>query len=247
MRPFTTMESQKMQDLRKHLEKHFHFMGGRDNMPILAEPMSRKEEWVTKWDVADPANFITHSSSMRNGGRLQLAKTMSDMGLKTAVEVACRYGQIDYKSQADESAKLWLDNIADLYLTCIDPYVAYHRVSQERQDLIYAEAQKNAAKFGFNLMRIASLDAVDGYDDGELDWVCIDGNHCFDAAVQDIIRWAPKVRVGGLVLVHDYCEFALSGVIPAIDSYTQCHWIDPWYVTRDKEPTAFWQRGEERA
>jgi len=54
------------------------------------------------------------------------------------------------------------------------------------------------------------------------------------------------VRIGGLVLVHDYCAFGMSGVIPAIDSYTHCHWIDPWYVTRDQEPTAFWQRGAER-
>jgi hypothetical protein len=204
-----------MQDLRQILEKHFRFQHGPDNLPILATPMPRK-----------------------NGGRVQLAKTMADMGLKMGVEVGCRYGA---------SAKLWLENIPGLDLVCIDPYVAYHRVSQERQDLIYAGACENAAKFGFALRRAASLDAVDEFVDGELDWVHIDGDHSFDAAVQDVIRWSKKVRVGGLVLVHDYCAFGLSGVIPAIDSYTHCHWIDPWYVTRDQEPTAFWQRGAERA
>jgi hypothetical protein len=204
-----------MQDLRKHLNKHFRFGGGRDNLPILATPLSR-----------------------RAGGRIALAKTMADMGVKKMVEIGCRYGA---------SGMLWREHIPDLDLTCIDPYVAYHRVSQERQDLIYAGAQENAAKAGFKLVRMASLDAVDGYDDGELDAVNIDGNHTFDAAVQDIIRWAAKVREGGLVLVHDYCAFGLSGVIPAVDGYTHCHWIDPWYVTRDQEPTAFWMRGTERA
>lgn len=204
-----------MKDLRKHLNDHFRFMGGRDNLPILATPMPRK-----------------------NGGRIQLAKVMRDMGLKKAVEVGCRYGA---------SAKVWTEGIPGLDLTCIDPYRAYHRVGQERQDLIYAGACENAEKFGFKLIRKASLDAVDDYEDGSLDWVHIDGDHCFDAAVQDIIKWSPKVREGGLVLVHDYCAFALSGVIPAIDSYTHTHWIDPWYVTRDKEPTAFWQKGAERA
>ncbi len=203
------------QDLRKHLEKHFRFMGGRDNLPILATAMPRK-----------------------NGGRVQLAKTMADMGLKKAVEVGCRYGA---------SAKLWRENIPDLDITCIDPYRAYHRVSQKRQDKIYAGAQENSALYGFKLMRAASLNAVDLFENESLDWVHIDGNHCFDAAVQDIIRWAPKVRVGGLVLVHDYCAFGLSGVMPAVDAYANCHWIDPWYVTRDNEPTAFWQRGAERA
>lgn len=204
-----------MQDLRKVLEKHFRFQGGLDNLPLLATAMPRK-----------------------NGGRMQLALTMRDMGLLKAVEVGCRYGA---------SAKLWLENIPGLDLTCIDPYRAYHRISQARQDLIYAGAQQNSATYGFKLIRSASLEIVDGFPNGSLDWVHIDGDHSFDAAVQDIIRWAPKVREGGLVLVHDYCAFGLSGVIPAIDAYTHCHWIDPWYVTRDQEPTAFWQRGAERA
>lgn len=204
-----------MQDLRKHLNQHFRFMGGADNLPFLATPNSRRE-----------------------GGRIALARTMNDMGLRKAVEVGCRYGA---------SAKLWRENITGLDITCIDPYRAYHRVSQARQDLVYAGAIENAALYGFKVLRKASLDAVDDYADGSLDWVHIDGDHSFDAAVQDIIRWAPKVREGGLVLVHDYCSFGMSGVIKAVDAYTHCHWIEPWYVTRDMEPTAFWQRGAERA
>ena len=204
-----------MQDLRKALNKHFRFIGGLDNLPELATPHSRRE-----------------------GGRVELARTMADMGLTKAVEVGCRYGA---------SAKLWREHIPDLDITCIDPYRAYHRVSQERQDLIYAGACENAALYGFKLLRKASLDAVDDFEDGSLDAVNIDDDHTFDACVQGIIRWAHKVREGGLVMVHDYCAFGMSGVIPAVDAYTHCHRIDPWYVTRDMEPTAFWMRGSERA
>lgn len=204
-----------MQNLRRALEKHFRFIGGLDNLPFLATPLSRRE-----------------------GGRVALARTMRDMGLVKAVEVGCRYGA---------SAKIWCENIPGISLVCIDPYRAYHRVSQERQDLIYEGAKQNSEAYGFNLLRKASLDAVDDFEDGSLDWVHIDDDHSFDAAVQGIIKWAHKVREGGLVLVHDYCAFGLSGVMPAVNSYTNCHWIDPWYVTRDQEPTAFWQRGAERA
>lgn len=207
-----------MLNLRKHLEKHFRFIGGLDNLPELATSLYRRR-----------------GDGM---GRVSLAKTMADMGLVNAVEVGCRYGA---------SGMLWCEHIPNLNLMCIDPYRAYHRVSQERQDLIYKGACENAAKYRFSIDRRASLDAVDSYDDGVLDWVHIDGDHTFDAAVQDIIRWAPKVREGGLVLVHDYCAFGMSGVMPAVDAYTNCHRIDPWYVTRDMEPTAFWQRGAERA
>lgn len=204
-----------MQDLRKHLEKHFRFIGGKDNLPELATPRSR-----------------------RLGGRVMLGRVMNDLGLTKAVEIGSRYGA---------SAILWKQEIPNLDLTCIDPYRAYHRVSQERQDLIYKGACENAEKHGFKILRKASLDAVDQFEDGSLDWVNIDGDHTFDAAVQDIIRWAHKVREGGLVLVHDYCAFGMSGVMPAVDGYTHCHRIDPWYVTRDQEPTAFWMRGSERA
>ena len=199
-----------MLDLRKHLNQHFRFIGGLDNLPELATARDRGRR-DTK-------------------GRLNLARVMNDMGLTKGVEVGSRYGA---------SAILWKETIPELDLTCVDPYRAYHRVSQERQDLIYAGAKENADKYGFKILRAASLEAVDLFKDGELDWVNIDGDHTFDAAVQDIIRWAHKVRVGGLVLVHDYCAFGMSGVIPAVDAYTHCHRIDPWYVTRDLEPTAF--------
>lgn len=207
-----------MLDLRKRLEVHFRFVGGKDNLPELATARDRGRR-DTK-------------------GRLNLARVMNDMGLKKAVEIGSRYGA---------SAILWKENIPGLDITCIDPYRAYHRVSQESQDKIYAAACVHAEQHGFKILRKASLDAVDSFADGSLDWVNIDGDHTFDAAVQDIIRWAPKVREGGLVLVHDYCAFGMSGVIPAVDAYTNCHRIDPWYVTRDLEPTAFWQRGAEKA
>jgi predicted O-methyltransferase YrrM len=206
-----------MQDLRKALNKHFRFIGGLDNLPELATSLYRRR--------ADGM------------GRKALALTMADMGLTKAVEIGCRYGA---------SGLLWCEHIPGLELTCIDPYAAYHRVSQKRQDEIYEGALANAAG-KFEIDRCPSLVAVGDYQDGSLDWVHIDGDHSFDAAVQDIIRWAPKVREGGLVLVHDYCAFGMSGVMPAVDAYTHCHRIDPWYVTRDMEPTAFWQRGAERA
>lgn len=212
------MTRRSSQDLRQALNKHFRFIGGLDNLPELATSLYRRR-----------------GDGM---GRVALAKTMADMGLTKGVEVGCRYGA---------SGILWKEHIPDLKLICYDPYRAYHRVSQERQDLIYAGALENAEKAGFSIVRMPSLEAVDCHQDGSLDWVHIDGDHTFDAAVQDIIRWAHKVREGGLILVHDYCAFGMSGVMPAVDAYTHCHRIDPWYVTRDMEPTAFWQRGAERA
>jgi predicted O-methyltransferase YrrM len=134
-----------------------------------------------------------------------------------------------------------------LKLTCIDPYQVYHtRRSQDEQDAIFAEATKLLTPYGVNIIRERSQDVADRFEDASLDFVNIDGDHTFDAAVMDIVMYVPKVREGGMILIHDYCAFRLSGVMQAVDAYTHCHRIEPWFVTKEHEPTVFWQRGAER-
>lgn len=203
------------------LNKQFRFNGGRDNMPILATPRDGRER-----------------------GRQAIAQVMAELGFTRGMEIGTKYGQ---------SARIWAEAIPHLTLVCIDPYKAYHHSNQEKQDKIYEDAKRNIARHAEEtgaeilLDRRESLEVVSSLEDEIVDFVNVDGNHTFDACVQDIIQWVPKVKPGGLVLVHDYCTFRLSGVIRAVDAYTHCHRIEPWYVTRDYEPTAFWQRGTERA
>ena len=85
----------------------------------------------------------------------------------------------------------------------------------------------------------ASMDALSDVKDGELDFVFIDGNHLFNYAMADIIFWSPKVRSGGMIAVHDYYQ-GESGVVKAVDCYTYCNHIIPWYTTKELQPTAFW-------
>ena len=163
---------------------------------------------------------------------------MRDLNFRVGAEIGTRYG---------ESAKLWCETVPGLKLTCIDPYSVYRaRKSQEKQDAVFAEAQKNLAPFDVTFVRESSLTAASKFEDGTLDFVHIDGDHAFDMAMQDIILYVPKVRKGGLVLIHDYFNFYQGGVVQAVDAYAACHVINPWFVTRDLEPTAFWQRGAEQ-
>jgi len=204
------------------LKKYFKFRNDpdHDNLPVLAYG---KYKWGKKGDH----------------GRQGLARVMAGMGFRRGAEVGTFLG---------ESAIMWCKANRNLHLACIDPYTAYRaRPSQHIQDRNYAKAKRTLAPYNVTLMRAASLDAVKTFEDGSLDFVYIDGDHRFDACVQDLIQWVPKVRLGGLVIVHDYCAFERAGVMPAVDAYTHCHHIDPWYVTRDNLPTVFWQRGAERA
>jgi predicted O-methyltransferase YrrM len=181
----------------------------------------------------DSLPFGVKGRKVRQDGRELLAKMMRDMGFHTGIEIGTQYGL---------SAELWYQILPDLQLTCIDPYGLYdRRQSQEKQDATYEKACNRLRPYNALILREKSLDIKDRFADGSVDFVHIDGDHAFNAVVQDIIYYAPKVRPGGLVLIHDYVNFYRGGVIEAVNAYTKCNQIRRWFVTRDLEPTAFWQ------
>ena len=164
----------------------------------------------------------------RRGTREQLPAFFARVGLNIGVEVGTQRGVW---------AKALCDGHPALRLTCVDPWAAYSSHPQEQQDRFYAETVARLEGTGSTLLRMRSLDALPQFADRSLDFVYIDGAHDFDNAAADIIGWARKVRVGGIVAVHDY---DLTDVRCAVDAYTRCHHIIPWYLTSDQHGTAFW-------
>ncbi len=170
---------------------------------------------------------------VRRGTRGTLAACLGVAGLKfnRGVEVGTRWGVY--------AMELCKGN-PDLHLTCVDPYERIGHLTQARQDIHYGGAIENLAPFNVDFIRKRSMDALDDIKDRSLDFVYVDGAHDFDNACPDIIFWAYKVRIGGIVAVHDYMAGHWAGVVKAVDAYTHCHEIKPWYVTRELAPTAFW-------
>lgn len=48
--------------------------------------------------------------------------------------------------------------------------------------------------------------ACELFEDGYFDFIYIDADHSYNGAKQDINCWWPKVRQGGVMAGHDYCE-----------------------------------------
>ena len=186
-------------------------------------------------------DFVPHGikgRKVRSDERVLLARMMKDLEYRVGAEIGTRYGH---------SAQMWCENVPGLKLSCIDPYNVYRvRKSQEKQDAVYEEARKRLEPYDVTFVRESSLDVADQFEDGSLDFVNIDGDHAFDMVMQDIILYVPKVRKGGMILIHDYYNFHQGGVVQAVNAYTTCHCINPWFTTRDLEPTAFWEKGSER-
>lgn len=73
-----------------------------------------------------------------------------------------------------------------------------------------AIARKNIADSGFQNIVIEKEkfdDAVIHFEDGEIDLLHIDGAHGFEDVSHDFWRWYPKVRSGGVILLHDTQSF----------------------------------------
>jgi hypothetical protein len=174
---------------------------------------------------------------MRAGTRNDLARLFGRVGFTEGVEVGTNRGQY---------AEILCRENPGLHLTCVDPWEAYSdgesNPNQGRQDAIYAHTVGVLSSLNVTIRRGTSLGSVDHFEDGSLDFVYIDGNHMFDYVAQDIIRWAQKVRMGGVVCCHDYHSQGGNDVRLAVDAYTRAHDIRPWYVTREEWPTAFWVR-----
>lgn len=184
-----------------------------------------------KFNLKRRMDNLPHGAS-RRFNRNHLAELLGELKYNKGAEIGVRRGRY---------SMILCRNNPDLHLTCVDGWHPYDRkYNKERQDRIYGEAVENLSSYNVTILRKKSMDALNEFEDGSLDFVCIDGNHKFDYVCPDIIFWSQKVRKNGIVACHDYYGFGWSGVMKAVDAYTFCHHIDPWYVTKELEPTAFW-------
>ena len=170
--------------------------------------------------------------ALKRGGRNRLAEFLGEYGFNRGVEIGVQWGLY--------SAILCKAN-PNIELYSIDPWLYSKRKSSKaRAEQKFNKSVKRLSPFNATVIRKKSMDALVDFKDNSLDFVFIDGNHSFDYAVSDIIHWTHKVRQGGVIAVHDYYNFNNGGVMKAVDAYTHCHYIDPWYVTYEFVPSAFW-------
>jgi hypothetical protein len=170
-----------------------------------------------------------------DGTRRTLAELFRDVGYTLGAEVGVLAG--DY-------SEFLLDTIPGLRLMCIDPWVAFESqgqiASQDKMDHYRRRATARLSGRTVDILAMKSGEAAAQIDGGSLDFVYIDGNHEFDHVMTDLIAFAPKVRVGGIVAGHDFAHWCNAGVVVAVEAYVCGHDIKPWYVTREQHASWFW-------
>lgn len=113
-----------------------------------------------------------------------------------------------------------------LRLSLVDPWRAgefneYTGKSNDQHNAAYTKARSRLDFAGerAEFIRSTSAAALERYQDNSLDFAFIDGNHSYEATLQDIKDWSRKVSVVGWIGGHDYGHVDYSGVKKAVDEF----------------------------
>ena len=175
---------------------------------------------------------IPWGSSMRYT-RDRLGKLFFDAGYTKGAEIGVRKGKF---------SRVLCKANPDLHMFCVDPWMPYggRKYTKEKQDGLFEIAKKTLAPYNVTFIRKTSMEGVKDFEENSLDFAYIDGNHLFDFVMEDIIHWSRRVMSGGIIAVHDFHFGSNVEVVEAVSAYTRANHIDPWYVTKESQPTAYW-------
>lgn len=90
----------------------------------------------------------------------------------------------------------------------------YHKLATQTD--IYKIFLENMGDRKFTPIRKNSVEASKDFKDESCDVVYIDMEHTYEAVLQDIEHWLPKVKPQGYIAGHDYVS-RTNGVIKAVD------------------------------
>lgn len=166
-------------------------------------------------------------------GRLGFADFLNSRNLTgEAVEVGTHRGEFATAFLAAwQGKKLW----------CVDPYLSgYDRddpASQGDREADYQAAWEalKPHEGRYQFLHEKSVLAATRFEDEQLDFVYIDGNHRYASVCLDLDGWWPKLKPGGVLAGHDFLEQGApvcwgEEVQPAVVEFAMQHGLTIYLV-----------------
>lgn len=101
-----------------------------------------------------------------------------------------------------------------------------NRPDAEREAEYREARQRVGVRSHVALLRMQSLEACRLFADESLDAVYLDADHTRPGFTLDLNLWWPKVREGGILSGHDYCEREWIAVKPVLDDFVRNYGMD---------------------
>lgn len=151
---------------------------------------------------------------------LELAKSIGVEGflhvseLHKLIELACNRDVLEIGSYRGLSA--WGMAITAKSVTCVDTFRSCSNGQRQENEFTTLNAFSEATKRFSNVTKIigTSENVIIG---GMFDMIFIDANHTEESVIKDIEKWFPKVRKGGVFVMHDYRHNDFPGIEKAAD------------------------------
>jgi hypothetical protein len=115
----------------------------------------------------------------------------------------------------------------------------YEFVRQSLLDRLADQVKHKMSVRGHALIRETSEKASQQFEDNSIDVVYLDADHSYTGCSNDIDFWFPKVREGGILAGHDYCNGNVAkghvyGVIQAVAQLVDEHDFE-LFVTSERD------------
>lgn len=166
--------------------------------------------------------------------RLDLAKLFKGIGVEIGVAEGWYSDQI-----------MQLGQVTEVY--GVDPYTPHQGYRDYTREGTYnklqAAAHKRLDKYpNYYFLKQFSTKAARQFENKSLDFVYIDGDHSYEAVMDDIKVWLPKLKKGGIMAGDDYMKSARDkrfyDVIRAVDEFVANNFVPTLYLyDKGKTPT----------
>ena len=131
--------------------------------------------------------------------------------ISNVVEIGCLHGRST--AALVQAAKVYKADV-----TSVDPFYVTPGLKQQSSP---EQWRKNLEAVGLkapNLLAMESHAAAQVYEK-EIGFLFIDGNHDYEHVREDILDWAPKIKVEGVMAFHDMFMPHISGVAQAVTEW----------------------------
>ena len=104
---------------------------------------------------------------------------------------------------------------------------AYRELTGEGPAKYYPALEKTRQMFegrsGVQIIQGKTTTEHVKFGDHKFDFIYIDADHRYESMKKDIENWFPKLRVGGIIAGHDYCDDLkpVFGVIKAVTEFRE--------------------------
>ena len=200
--------------LFSNVVEHVEETAGIINTNILGNPLQKCENsdtvqfyhgMIDAEEIDKTINYFKTKRKQIMDNREKLPKLLKDLGLNGAgVELGTFKGEFSKKILDNWGGSLFMVDV-------------WRPLSEEEYDDqsnhanhadAYNVAMENTKEHAerAHMLRCKGEIAANLFPDRSLDFVYIDANHTYEAVLDDIALWYPKVKSGGILAGHDYIK-----------------------------------------